>query len=176
MSKLIPLTRGYSAIVDDEDHDYLMQWKWYVFIRSDKRTPYAVRNAKYTPSGRGVIMMHRLLFCPLGDGVFVDHINRNGLDNRKCNLRKYTKSENAANAQYKSGLTSRFRGVCWFRETSKWRAQIHMNRKKVTLGYFTNEIDAARAYDRAAINQWGEFAIINFADPQVVEAIKGDEK
>ena len=106
--------------------------------------------------------MHReVLHVP--EGLFVDHINHNGCDNRKANLRPATPADNARNALYpKINTTSKYRGVSYNKKKKRWRAQLSINNKKKQIGYFRDEIEAAKAYDKAAKRYYGEFAILNF--------------
>lgn len=153
--KEIPLSKGYSAIVDDEDFDYLNQWKW------TWRKGYATRTVTIAPGVRELIIMHRILLnAP--DGVFVDHINMNGLDNRRENLRLADRTQNNANRKKPTGLhSSMFKGVSWFKLRKAWRADIKVNRKCVHLGVFDCEVEAAKAYNFAAIEYFGAYAQLN---------------
>lgn len=105
--------------------------------------------------------LHRLL---LPDAEFVDHINGNGLDNRRSNLRLCTRSENARNSRKPSNNSSGYKGVSWHKRTKKWRADIRNENRQRSLGSFDNALDAAHAYDRAARVMHGEFARLNFPD------------
>jgi len=97
------------------------------------------------------------------EDMVADHINHNGLDNRKANLRLATPADNARNARYpKINTSSKYRGVWYNRQTQKWRATIRVNRKRKQIGYFHNEVEAAKAYDRAARKFYREFAVLNF--------------
>ena len=153
--KLIPLTKGQHAIVDGEDFEFLSRHKWTALQK--KNTFYA-----YRQPASGHIYMHRLLTnCP--PGLDVDHVNGNGLDNRKSNLRICTRAQNLHNARCRrTGKTSRYKGVCWNRDLRKWMSSIRHNGKLVYVGFFLDEMTAARAWDEAAIKYRGEFARLNF--------------
>jgi len=158
----IPLTQGKYAIVDNDDYYGLNRCKWYA--ARGGRTFYAVRGYRSkTQKKRLTISMHNCII-PVPDGYIIDHINHNGLDNRKKNLRAATQAQNARNARYpKMNCSSRYRGVWYNRQTKKWRATIVVNRKRKQIGYFKDEIQAAKAYDKAASKYFGEFAILNFS-------------
>jgi len=154
--KLIPLTKGYHAIVDDEDFECLSQVKWSLHESCGIR--YAHRRDPVI--GRHVYMHREILNLGPGRKLIADHINGNGLDNRRCNLRAVTPSQSIMNTRNQSGSVSRFKGV--HRERNKWRVVITMDRKKHNLGTFADEEDAARAYDAKARELFGEFARTNF--------------
>lgn len=158
--KEIPLTRGKVALVDDEDYERLSQFKWWA-IRANPQ----YREVFYAQTGYRTArtFMHRMIMNP-PEGMFVDHINGDGLDNRKSNLRLATHKENMRNKRYlKPGQTSCKKGVYWDRQNSKWRAQITVDGKNIYLGLFASEEGAGRAYDRAAQQYFGEFAHLNAA-------------
>lgn len=142
--KSIPLTKGLVALVDDEDFEFLNQYKWH------SSHGYAVR-LKGTKGDR----MHRVIMNAPSD-MFVDHINGNRADNRRANLRVCTPGENGKNKTLFVTNKSGHRGVYW--NKNKWRAQICVNRKQIYLGRFDTLEDAAQAYKDAAIKHHGEFA------------------
>ena len=158
--KEILLTQGKTAQIDDEDFEYLNQWKWYA-VRSH-RCWYAQRNIRLGQNKRTVIQMHRQLMNPEGT-LQVDHKDRDGLNNQRANLRICTLSQQRQNEGARQG-TSQFRRVCWHKAANKWAAHIGMNGKQIYLGVFDTEEEAARAYDAKARELFGEFAYLNFPD------------
>ena len=158
--KRIALSQGQYAIVDDDDFEKLMRFnKWYAV--KQKNSFYAKCNITLAPGRRTTLKMHRVIMNAK-PGQIVDHINGNGLDNRKCNLRIVDDQKNAANRKSHSGSSSKYKGVSWHKQHNKWQANICVNGKFLYLGIFPNEIDAALAYDDAAIKYFGEFARLNF--------------
>jgi len=169
--KTIPLTQGKFAIVDDDDFNWLNQWKWYA--AKDGLSWYVCR-------GRLSIKMHReILGLKKGDGKETDHKNGNGLDNRRCNLRICTRAENVRNMQKDNNCTSKYKGVHWQKGEirkgkqykGKWASQIVYNYKHIYLGLFNNEIDAAFAYDKAAKELFGEFVYLNFPEKEMSKIV-----
>ena len=143
---LIPLTKGLHAIVDPEDYERLMMWKWHA-TRSNSGW-YARRS---TNPGR--VLLHWEVMGIEYKGR-LDHINRNGLDCRRSNMRICDHAENLRNRRA-WGPTSRFRGVCWDKQANRWRASITRGGICTSLGCFSSEEDAARAYDAAALQHPG---------------------
>jgi hypothetical protein len=169
--RLIPLTRGKYAIVDPEDYEALARYNWYTCTGGG--TFYAIRMAKATGSKRRQkrVAMHRVVMrAP--DELYVDHINGNGLDNRKANLRLATPAQNCQNrGKYLVGAVSRFKGVMRRPYKRSWGASISANNKDIWLGTFRSEIEAAKAYDRAAIKYHGEFASLNFPEARAIRQV-----
>ena len=159
----IPLTRGYVAIVDDEDYERVARFKWQVKTETaDSQTCYAQRNQPRPR--RKTEFLHRVVMRVTNPSQHVDHINGNGLDCRKENLRIATISQNARNTRKRGTFTSRFKGVSRFRGI-RWQAQIRLQNKNTHLGVYTDEVEAARVYDAAARANYGEFARLNFPGP-----------
>lgn len=148
--RYISLTRGYFAMVDAADYEWLSRHKWLAMVSDN--TVYAFRKV----NGK-VILMHREIMKP-PRGRVVDHMNRNGTDNRRANLRNCLNRENVCNARPRGG-TSQYRGVC--RHGAKWHASIGHLSIRVYIGLFTEEIEAARAHDRMAIMLHGQYAYLN---------------
>ena len=162
--KLIPLTRGQFAMVDDADYQFLMQWKWYAAKRPNGQW-YAVRKAPMTNyvkgrDGRKLIYMHALLCACSSDRPIPDHKDWNGLNNQRDNLRPVTHSQNSQARHRGSGI-SRYKGVSWSKRYLKWTATIYTNGKNVRIGLFKDECDAATAYNFAAEAAFGDFAVGN---------------
>jgi len=159
--KEIPLTQGKVALVDDEDYDYLMQWKWHA--HKHRLTYYAARSVRqYKGGSQRLLMMHRVIMQPQGE-MQVDHIDHRGLNNQRSNMRICTSHQNKMNMQKHKG-NSKYIGVTSFQDGNKHRiiAQIRVDGILHFLGDYTNEEDAAHAYDKSAIEFRGEFANLNF--------------
>ncbi len=158
----IKLTQGKEAIVDDHLYVWLNQWKWSVSI-IPKRYAFAVRGDK---DGNTIVMHREILRVTLyEDPDVVIHKNRNSLDNRGCNLESCTQSQKSAfNQKTKKIKSSIYKGVSWYKEKGRWRAVIKINYKQIFLGYHDIEEEAARAYDKAAIEYFGEFSWVNFPE------------
>lgn len=162
--KEIPLTRGYVALVDDEDYERVSAHKWCAAVqrRADGTfRVYAVRNDVRINGKQQKIRLHRfILTAPCG--MVVDHINGNTLDNRRANMRICSHAENGCNRRAQGGGKSYFKGVVWNKQRGKWEAQVWSKGRRVYAGLFTCEEDAARAYDAKATRLFGEFAKTNF--------------
>jgi len=152
--RLIPLTRGQFAVVDAKDYPVLSQYTW--FAEGTDKNYYAVRKE----NGKSIKMHRQITNAP--DHLVVDHIDHNGLNNRNNNLRLATFTQNCQNQRRLSHKTSKYKGVHWNKRQKKWAAQIHCNNKKYYLGYFHDEIEAAKAYDKKAVELHGDFACLNF--------------
>lgn len=156
----IPLSRGLFALVDAADLPFLSQWTWYAAPASDRSTFYAARGVKGADGSRRQLRMHNALMRP-ASGQLVDHINREGLDNRRVNLRLCTFRENMANRSFPVGKSG-FRGV--YRYGNRWSANISRDGQSKVIGVFDTPIAAAAAYDAAAKAAYGAFAVLNFPE------------
>lgn len=161
--KSIPLTQGATALVDDEDYPMVAQHKWHLLSGACQ---YARMNIPRLPEkkhNRG-LLMHRLILDP-PTGISVDHINGDGLDNRRCNLRLATTSENGRNSRRPKSNTSGYKGVCYLKRNDCYQAQIQSGQGKILyLGVYKTAEDAGRAYDAKAREIYGQFAKLNFPD------------
>lgn len=158
--KEILLTQGKFAIVDDDDYGWLSRWKWHATHHKDGNW-YAVHTTE-RPEHKHLLMHRVIMDAP--DGIGVDHKNRNGLDNRRKNLRFCDDIQNQRNREKSSRNKSGFKGVCWHKGQRKFIANIKIPGKRVHLGYFETAEEAARAYDNAAKMLHGEFSRLNFPD------------
>jgi hypothetical protein len=160
----IPLTQGFFAIVDPEDYDRLAKFKWHVC--KSVRTFYAVRSLTNGKKEKRKNMRMHNFILNLPDGLHCDHINHNGLDNRKANLRRATCAQNIRYAQKtRNKFQSNYKGL-FHRRDGMWRALITVNGRRIYVGSFKSETDAAKAYDEAAKKYHGEFANLNFSPSQ----------
>jgi hypothetical protein len=153
--RYIQLTRGMHAVVDAKNYEWLNSYRWCIQAARAGHTHYATRREK----GRK-ILMHREIMKP-PPGKVVDHINRNGLDNREANLRNCTRFQNYQNRYWEAGK-SKFRGVSPVGD--KWQAVVVYNGQTIYLGLFDDEVEAAKARDRKAYELAGEYAYLNFPD------------
>ena len=161
--RLIRMAQPRYAKVDPGDYERLRGYEW--LAKKGGQSFYALRRV---PRGKGkkegLTYMHQEVI-EVGEGQMVDHINHDGMDNRGENLRAATASQNMCHRRKRSGATqSRYKGIYWRQKVGKWQAQITIERKRICLGHFRDEIEAAEAYDRAAIKYHGDFASLNFPD------------
>ena len=160
--KEIFLTKGQVAIVDDEDFEHLSQWKWYAL--ETRNTFYAAHGItiafkKYQPQ----LMHHLILDVP--KGYVCDHIDHNGLNNQRNNLRVVTVRQNGQNQRTRK--TSVYPGVFWNKPNNKWCARIRVDKKIKHLGYFVNEIEAFQAYCDVVLAMGEE--VLGFSYPDIPE-------
>lgn len=156
LSKKYP---GLVALIDDDDADLVAGYSWRVDKRP--RTVYAKAYVPGTWARSKDVYMHRLIRPDL---PLIDHADRDGLNNTRANLRPATQQQQNANQGLSRSNTSGFKGVWWRSNRSKWQATIQANGKRKRLGTFANPEDAARAYDAAAREVHGEFAVCNFSE------------
>lgn len=178
--KITSKGKEYTMLVDDEDL-LLLEC---ISIRLDQNG-YAITNiranqlkkvneitglniepkyAKGTNRVEVFTRIHRLLLGATDPKIQVDHINGNKLDNRKKNLRLATNQQNQYNVGLRKDNTSGYKGVSWYKKGKKWHAAIRNGNKSIHLGYFKTAVEAARAYDKAAVEFFGEYAYLNFPE------------
>lgn len=147
--QIILLTQGFETQVSDEDFNDLNQSSWHY------------NNGYARQRNSEMIMMHCVISGRMGLIGLIDHKDRNRLNNQRGNLRVATRSQNGANSNISSNNTSGFKGVCWVTKDQKWKASIQFHSRRLHLGYFDSPIEAAKAYNRAAVRLFGEFASLN---------------
>ena len=162
--KTVPLggkvAAGRVALVDDADYELAARHSWHA--SETPRTTY-VQTCIRLP-GQPRRYQNMFLHTMLTGWAQVDHRDHDGLNNQRANLRPVTYALNGANRRPNTAGTSRFKGVCWAKGTGKWQAQIRINGRGYYLGQYTDEVDAARAYDAAAAATWGDHAWLNLPD------------
>lgn len=156
--------RGRVALVELSDYDLVMQHRWLVreMERPGCRTlgPYAITRIRRDDGRKTTIFMHNLIM----GRTRIDHVNGNGLDNRRSNLRPATNGQNMRNRRPNLNHSSQYKGVQWAPNCGKWRANIKVDGTSYTLGFFADEREAAEAYDAAAREAFGEFVRPNFPE------------
>lgn len=146
----------YEVIIDDEDFERVTKYNWFGWTTPRHTSMYVVGWVDHK-----TVRLHRFIMGAK-IGSIVDHSNGNALDNRKCNLRIATSKQNNQNAKKRrNSKTSKFKGVHYCNVWKIWKAQIQTNKKKLCLGSYNTELEAAKAYDLAALEYFGEFARIN---------------
>lgn len=154
--KMIPLSQGKFAKVDDDDFEWLSQWSWHC------KDGYATRSSPiFVDIHRRPIYMHRVIVFAPKDKV-VDHIDGDTLNNSKSNLRICTVRENSGNRKISKNNACGYKGVHFNKMSKKWQATLQVKSKKVYLGVYDTPEMAAQAYDEAAKKEFGEFARTNF--------------
>ncbi len=165
--KKIKLTQGKIALIDDEDYELFSQDKW--CVSKSENVYYAVRVITIEGQQK-TILIHReiaarILRRSLRKNEEIHHINGDGLDNRRCNLKVVSRSQHMMSSKKRNGqYTSKYKGVSWCKRDKKWITQIRLNGKLMHIGYFKNELDAAKAYDKTAKELFGEFVKLNFEE------------
>src|SRR5690606_12560496 len=139
--------------VDDDDYEWLSQWKWCALVRKATKNVYAKR-VEHRDGRPVTVYMHRVI-AGAGSGESVDHIDRNTLNNQRANLRIVTHQENMMNLKVQRNNKTGFRGVSWDKSRQKWAASISHRKVKKNLGRYDTPEDAARAYDLAAVTLRG---------------------
>jgi hypothetical protein len=157
----IYLGEGEWTILDQEDYYRYSGFKWTISGNGTKF--YAVRMVKKGPGKTRIEYLHRVIMQP-GEGLLVDHRNRNPFDNRRGNLRTATRSENSCNVPKRKNTSSKYMGVTLDKRCGRYEAQIVHKGKRIRLGRFDDEIKAARAYDEAARKYHQVFARLNFPE------------
>jgi hypothetical protein len=146
------------TLIDNVDWPLVKRYRWRVeYIRSCFRAFTYIRVSGKTKT----LYLHRLLMNPPKELV-VDHINGDSLDNRRKNLRVCTTQQNSMNQGKKNKNTSsKYKGVCWIKRDKRWMAAIRAENRKINLGYYKDELEAVKAYNKAAKKYFGEFARLN---------------
>ncbi len=157
--KQIALTAGKTALVDDEDYDRAMTLNWHAHKSVTKNHVQWYASARI--DGK-TIYLHRFLLCA-PEGMQVDHRDHDGLNNCRSNLRLCTQTQNNGNKRSRVGVSG-FRGVCFYPPCGTWQARISISNKSKTLGFRRTPEEAARLYDMAARDHFGEFATLNFPE------------
>lgn len=146
MIRKVAMTNGMTALVDEEDYEKVMGFNWYL------------KNKRYAAAGDKTLFMHRLLLpeCPPWPLGEIDHINGNGLDNRRSNLRICTKAQNQWNARRRTDNTTGYKGVS--KHGNRFKAYIFADGKQIHLGMFATPEEAAEQYKIASRKYYGEYA------------------
>jgi len=149
--------------VDQADYERLRGYEW--FAKKANKCFYARGCVADNKTGKEKMLYMHQMVIKVPDGMVVDHINHDGMDNRKANLRAATRAQNMRNRKkFANSSGSKYKGIYFRKRTRKWEAMITFERKKIFLGCFRSEIEAAKAYDRAAMKYHGEFASLNFPE------------
>jgi hypothetical protein len=163
--KTIPLTRSDVILIDDSDYEFALNYHWWALrITEGNKITYAAADV-FTDGTRQTILLHRMLLRPSAH-QYIDHINHNGLDDQRNNIRISTMSQNLANKRIQSNNKSGYKGVHWHKQRNKWAAEICVNYKRQSLGLWSDPWRAAQAYNTAALEAWGEFALLNIQLPE----------
>lgn len=153
----ITLSAGFVAMIDAADVHLVDGHNWSALKHPNRHTCYAMRRGSAAGEKFRNVQMHRILMG-FPEGFQVDHIDGNGLNNRRSNLRLATHSENQRNSKTPKSNTSGIKGVSWAANVNKWKATISFDNKQKHLGFFSEKADAAKAYADAAQRIHGTFA------------------
>ncbi len=166
----------HTIIIDTEGWDKVKEHRWCILGNDIRRYPYAITNIPHPDGGwyyfvqngkqqrgrrRTCLFMHHLIMVKPKEGMVTDHINRNGLDNRKENLRLVTKAQNQQNRKSQKRSTSGYKGVSWVARDKRWRSEIMHEKNHFYLGYFTCEHEAALAYNKKALELGQSHNLLN---------------
>jgi hypothetical protein len=163
----ITLSKGYVALVDDEDYERVNQTPWCAFVTP--WTVYGIHTFREPGKKQKTVRLHRFILGIDDPAVHIDHRDRNGLNNCRSNLRACTPTQNSCNRARWTGKSS-YRGVHKHRE-GKWEAGIRVDGKRIYLGLFESDVAAALAFDKAARELRGEFAVCNFPQSKPAEVV-----
>ena len=154
----VGLTQGMVALIDEADFNLVSRFNWFAFNGSTSKTYYAKTNVMRADGSRATILMHRLILGLTDPRVHTDHIDGNGLNNQRANLRTCSNTENMRNRGAYANNKSGFKGVSFHKQSGRWRAYIKLTGKQKHLGYFPTPEAAYAAYCAAAAELHGEFA------------------
>ena len=171
--------KGYKVLIDDEDYDKVAKYNWSIDIQNRREGLKYVTHSIWQGSDKGyvTIKLHRLIMgCSIGDGMIVDHINHNTLDNRKCNLRVCKLGQNSMNRKTSKNSTTGYKGVWKRRDSGRYRVMLRNKGKRFNGGHYDSLEEAARAYDRLALKIFGEFAHTNFPKEEYTKELQGEQK
>lgn len=157
----ISLGRGLFTVIDYADVHLVADYSWFAENRGGNTGWYAVRNARKGEGDR-LIRMHQVIVGTIPDGLEIDHIDCDGLNNRRGNLRVVDHTLNQRNKRLSERNTSGYVGVSFHKKSGRWRADINVNGRQKSLGTFTDPIDAAAAYDNAVRKYHGGIGRVNF--------------
>lgn len=162
----LELTQDQTCLIDAYDYDLVKEYRWFYNKPKNSNSGYVLTNIRIDGKQK-ILKMHRLLMSFPDKSLDIDHINRNGCDNRRCNLRICTHQENQMNTSKQKNNKSNYKGVYFHKRDKKYISSIRFNKKLIHLGYFEDPIEAAKAYDKKAKELFKEFAVLNF--PKVSE-------
>lgn len=154
----IELSDGYTTFISEQDVDMVQKFVWH--LHGNTKKGLYVKTNIHTNRKAKCVLLHRYILS-VTNGEIVDHIDGNGLNNVRDNLRLCSQTQNHQNAKKRSNCSSIYKGVCWRKNEKKWHAKITVNKKVISLGYFQHEHLAAEAYNWAAMKHFGKFTRLN---------------